>query len=56
MPGKTRCGGKIMNSVLGTLQGDGAWTIKQLYVSFRIVSRVTIDIKVEKEAEASSRG
>jgi hypothetical protein len=48
MPGKTRHSGKSESGL-----GEAA-AIKQLNVCLRIVSRVTIDIKVEKEAEASS--
>jgi len=39
---------------LGAATVRGTSTIKQLYVCLGIVSRVTIDIKLEKEAEASS--
>lgn len=48
MPGKTWHSGKIERGL-----GEAA-SIKQLNVCLTIVSRVTIDIKVEKQAEASS--
>jgi hypothetical protein len=55
MPGKkNRAQRKKSEFGLGEATGRGTSTIKQLYMCLGIVSRVTIDIKVEKEAEASS--
>lgn len=56
MPGKKKQGAAKKKSEfgLGKATGRGTSTIKQLYMCLGIVSRVTIDIKVEKEGEASS--
>lgn len=55
MPGKKpRRSGEKSKFGLGEATERGTWVIKQLYVCLVNVSRVTIDNKVEKEAEASS--